>query len=48
MASGGTRQRFRDVTPYLLYLVIVAALGPLQFGFHLVSPLSLCPLQTLH
>ncbi len=26
-----------NVTPYLVVLVIVATLGPLQFGFHLVS-----------
>ena len=30
------------VTPYLLFLVISAALGPLQFGYHLVSSLSTC------
>ena len=28
----------RDVTPYLLVLIVVSTLGPLQFGFHLVSP----------
>ncbi len=25
-----------DVTPYLVVLVAVATLGPLQFGYHLV------------
>lgn len=25
-----------DVTPYLVLLVAVATLGPLQFGYHLV------------
>lgn len=36
MASSGS-----VVTPYLLFLVGVTALGPLQFGFHLVRhPLS--------
>lgn len=37
MASAGLRQCIRDVTPYLLYLILVATLGPLQFGFHLVQ-----------
>jgi hypothetical protein len=37
MASAGIRQCIRDVTAYLLYLIFVAALGPLQFGFHLVG-----------
>jgi len=27
-----------DVTPYLVLLVVVATLGPLQFGYHLVRP----------
>jgi hypothetical protein len=27
----------RDVTPYLLLLMLISTLGPLQFGFHLVS-----------
>ena len=26
----------RDVTPYLVVLMLVSTLGPLQFGFHLV------------
>jgi hypothetical protein len=25
------------VTPYLIYLVFITTLGPLQFGYHLVS-----------
>lgn len=25
------------VTPYLVYLVFITTLGPLQFGYHLVS-----------
>lgn len=29
------------VTPYLVYLVFVTTLGPLQFGYHLVSLLPL-------
>ncbi|KAH8601742.1 general substrate transporter [Bisporella sp. PMI_857] len=35
MASGGVKQCVRDVTPYLLFLIFVSTLGPLQFGFHL-------------
>jgi hypothetical protein len=31
-----------DVTPYLVVLVAVATLGPLQFGYHLVR-LKLAP-----
>ena len=27
----------KDVTPYLVVLVLIAVLGPLQFGYHLVS-----------
>ena len=30
--------QFDSVTPFLLYLLVLAALGPLQFGYHLVSP----------
>lgn len=36
-SSGGLRQCVRDVSPYLLLLVIISTFGPLQFGFHLVS-----------
>lgn len=25
------------ITPYLIYCVLIATLGPLQFGYHLVS-----------
>jgi hypothetical protein len=32
-----------DVTPYLVVLVAVATLGPLQFGYHLVRPNALLP-----
>ena len=32
----------RNVTPFLVVLMLVSTLGPLQFGFHLVSP-ALCP-----
>lgn len=28
--------QFDGVTPYLLWLLGLAALGPLQFGYHLV------------
>lgn len=32
------RSFLRDVTPYLIYILVVAAIGPLHFGFHLVYP----------
>ncbi|KAI1336675.1 general substrate transporter [Xylariaceae sp. FL0016] len=35
MASSGLRQCIRDVSPYLIVLVAISTLGPLQFGFHL-------------
>lgn len=35
-SSSGLRQCVRDVSPYLLLLVAISTLGPLQFGFHLV------------
>ncbi|KAI0912365.1 general substrate transporter [Ustulina deusta] len=31
------RQYMRDVSPFLLLLVIISTLGPLQFGFHLAE-----------
>ena len=30
------RTWLRDLTPYFLYILFVATLGPLLFGFHLV------------
>ncbi|KAF3023774.1 hypothetical protein G7054_g10130 [Neopestalotiopsis clavispora] len=33
--SSGLRQFAHDVSPYLVFLIAVSALGPLQFGFHL-------------
>jgi hypothetical protein len=27
----------KRITPFLLYLVFIVTLGPLQFGYHLVS-----------
>lgn len=38
MAQGEpmTRSFFRDTTAYFCYLLLVATIGPLQFGFHLV------------
>jgi hypothetical protein len=30
------RTWFRDLTPYFLYLLFFATLGPFLFGFHLV------------
>ncbi|KAL2074165.1 hypothetical protein VTL71DRAFT_7943 [Oculimacula yallundae] len=35
MASSGVRQCIRDVTLYLVYLIFISTLGPLQFGYHL-------------
>jgi hypothetical protein len=34
MATGDSTRS--QVTPYLIYLVFIATLGPLQFGYHLV------------
>ena len=31
------RTWFRDLTPYFLYVLFIATLGPLLFGFHLVG-----------
>jgi len=31
------RSLLRDTTPYLIYILLVAAVGPLHFGFHLVG-----------
>ncbi|KAF6804172.1 MFS glucose [Colletotrichum sojae] len=37
MAPSGLRQCMRDVSLYLLVLIAVSTLGPLQFGFHLAE-----------
>lgn len=37
MATTTLRQCMRDVSPYLLLLVIISTLGPLQYGFHLAE-----------
>ncbi|KAL0942902.1 MFS glucose [Colletotrichum truncatum] len=37
MAPAGLRQCMHDVSPYLLVLIAVSTLGPLQFGFHLAE-----------
>ncbi|KAI1088745.1 general substrate transporter [Rostrohypoxylon terebratum] len=37
MSSSGLRQCIRDVSPYLILLVAISTLGPLQFGFHLAE-----------
>ncbi|KAI1371105.1 general substrate transporter [Hypoxylon crocopeplum] len=37
MSSTGLRQCVRDVSPYLILLVAISTLGPLQFGFHLAE-----------
>ncbi|KAI0095394.1 general substrate transporter [Daldinia grandis] len=36
-SSSGLRQCIRDVSPYLILLVVISTLGPLQFGFHLAE-----------
>ncbi|KAI5856190.1 general substrate transporter [Durotheca rogersii] len=37
MPSHGLRQCIGDVSPYLILLVIISTLGPLQFGLHLAE-----------
>ncbi|KAI0440424.1 general substrate transporter [Xylaria telfairii] len=37
MATPTLRQYMRDVSPFLLLLVSISTLGPLQFGFHLAE-----------
>ncbi|QSZ33008.1 hypothetical protein DSL72_002593 [Monilinia vaccinii-corymbosi] len=37
MPSGGMRQCIQDITLYLLLLIFISTLGPLQFGFHLAE-----------
>ncbi|KAI5925203.1 general substrate transporter [Camillea tinctor] len=37
MAPSGLRQCIRDVSPYLILLLSISTLGPLQFGFHLAE-----------
>ncbi|KAI0871522.1 general substrate transporter [Hypoxylon argillaceum] len=37
MATTTLRQYMRDVSPYLLLLVTISTLGPLQFGYHLAE-----------
>lgn len=39
------RQRLQNVSVYLVLLVFIATLGPLQFGYHLVSPCARTNLQ---
>ena len=46
MASGGMRQCIQDITPYLLFLIFISTLGPLQFGFHLVCNIITFMLMT--
>lgn len=44
MAGGPIR--LRDISGYLILLIVITTLGSLQFGFHLVPPppASACPL----
>ncbi|KAI8630048.1 general substrate transporter [Xylariaceae sp. FL1651] len=37
MTTTTLRQCIRDVSPFLLLLIIISTLGPLQFGFHLAE-----------
>lgn len=37
MAGEGTGRGLRDITFHLIALLVIATLGPLQFGFHLVT-----------
>ena len=37
MAGFRLRSRMSDLTSYLIYLIFVSTIGPLQFGYHLVS-----------
>ncbi|KAI8948845.1 general substrate transporter [Xylaria longipes] len=37
MATTTLRQYMRDISPFLLLLVTISTLGPLQFGFHLAE-----------
>ncbi|KAI9162927.1 putative metabolite transport protein [Paramyrothecium foliicola] len=37
MAGKGIRQCLRDITPYLIVLIVISTLGPLQFGYHLAE-----------
>lgn len=30
----------QNITPYLVYLSLITAMGPIHFGFHLVPSLS--------
>lgn len=41
MAGEGTANGLRDITFHLITLLVIATLGPLQFGFHLVRTLVL-------
>ena len=41
MPSAGIRQCLHDVTFYLITLIFITTLGPLQFGFHLVGGLPI-------
>ena len=36
MVSQSVKQCIRDVTLYLVVLILITTLGPLQFGYHLV------------
>ncbi len=46
MANRGVRQCLSDITFYLVTIIAIATLGPLQFGFHLVSASCSQPVVT--
>lgn len=42
MASSDSPKKssIQNITPYLVYLSLITAMGPIHFGFHLVPSLS--------
>lgn len=36
MATSGDYSWMRNITPYLVFIVFVTTIGPLQFGYHMV------------
>lgn len=43
--EGQLRALLRDTTFYLCFILVTTAIGPFQFGFHLVRPASSCELN---
>ena len=42
------RALYRDTTFYLCYALLISALGPFQFGYHLVRYKDAFPAQTAY